>query len=621
MKSRWIRLLGVLAALALVAAACGSGDDTSTEGDDGTEEVETEEETDDGGEEEETDDGGEEEETDDGGEEEETDDGAAASGEAGSAGELVLLQWQAPSQANGLLSSGTKDLLASSLVLEPLAEYNPAGELVPVLATEIPSTGSGISEDGTSITWSLRDDVMWSDGTPFTAADVVFSWTYCADEATGCSTQAFAQVDTVVADDDFTVTVNFVESVPFPFEPFVGWQSVIIQEAQFADCVGAAAVGCSDQNFQPVGTGPYTVTELQPEATVSYAMNENYRGVADGQPAFSSVVIQGGGDAESAARSVLEIGEADYAWNLQVAPEILAPMEAAGNGFLNSAFTANVEHISLNQTDPFADPPSEGTPNPLFVDNPDLHQALSLAINRDELVAVGYGAAGVPTCNIWPVGEQSTNNDTCLTQDVDAANALLDGLGYLDTDGDGIREAEGYGPLEFDYVTSVNAVRQSNQELIAAQWEAIGVSANMLAEDASLFFDGTCASEACIWRFPTPMQMYTNGASNPNPALYLNAFTPDKIPTSANNWGGDNIYRIDNAEITALIEEIIVTPIDDPRLNELAIEINDAVSTSAIIPLIHRANVSAFANTIEGVGELNGWDSEYWNIEEWTRSE
>ncbi len=98
---------------------------------------------------------------------------------------------------------------------------------------------------------------------------------------------------------------------------------------------------------------------------------------------------------------------------------------------------------------------------------------------------------------------RARNLDDCLTQDIDAANALLDGLGYLDTDGDGVREAEGFGPLEFDYVTSTNAVRQSNQELIASYWEQIGVKANMKNEDASLFFDGTCASDVCIWKFFT----------------------------------------------------------------------------------------------------------------------
>ncbi len=613
MKTKQL-LVALLAVFALLAAACGSdSDDSATESEDTTTETaETEEDS-----------GGDEEEAmeEEGDEEEAMEEEAPSDAAAGSGGELVLLQWQAPSQANGLLSNGTKDLLASSLVLEPLAEYAPDGSLIPALATEIPSSGNGgIAEDGLSITWTLRDDVMWADGTPFTADDVVFTYEYCANEETGCSVQAFTKVADVTADGDFSVTVTFNEPQPYPFEAFVSYTSPIIQRAQFADCVGAAAKSCSDQNFAPVGTGPFMVTDLRPEDTVTYEMNPNYRGVAEGKPFFGNVTIKGGGDAEAAARSVLEVGEADYAWNLQVAPEILAPMEAAGNGRLASAFTANVEHINLNQTDPFADPPSEGTPNPLLVDNPDLHRALSIAINRDELVAVGYGPAGNPTCNMWPVGSQnSTNNDWCLTQDIDGANALLDGLGYLDTDGDGVREADGYGPLEFDYVTSTNAVRQSNQELIASYWDQIGVKANMKNEDASLFFDGTCASDVCIWKFFTPMQMFTNGASGPYGPGYLNGWESEKVPTSGNSWGGDNIPRLNSAEFDALSAEASATALDDPNFDNLVIQMNDILSTTAVIPLIHRANASAFSSDIQGTGDLNGWDSEYYNVEDWTR--
>ncbi len=602
------RLIALLAALALLAAACGGDSDSAEETDDSTDEVSTEEEADEESEEEEDD-----------AMEEEEEEEAAPSGEAGSGGPITLLQWQAPSQANTLLSSGTKDILAGSLVLEPFAHVAPDGTLVPELATEIPTVGNGISEDFTTITWTLHDDIMWSDGTPFTAADAVFTFDYCKNDATGCSTEAFVDVTSVVADDDFTVTITFEDPKTFPFVPFVGAISPVIQAAQFADCVGEAAVGCSDENFAPIGTGPYMVTELRPEDTVLYEFNPNYRGVAEGKPFFTTVEIKGGGDAEAAARSVLEVGEADYAWNLQVAPEILQPMEAAGNGRTESAFAANVEHILLNQTEPNPTG-SEGAPNPLFVDNPDLHRALSIAINRDELVAVGYGPSGVPTCNMWPVGaESSTNNDFCLTQDVDAANALLDELGYEDTDGDGIREAEGFGPLEFDYVTSTNAVRQSNQELIQAYWEEIGVRANMLNEDASLFFDGTCASDACIWKFPTPMQMFTNGASNTNGVEYLGGYITDQIPTSATSWGGENIVRYSSEEFDALETEAKSLPIDDPARTDLLIQMNDLVTSEAVIPLIHRANVSAFANTIQGVGELNGWDSEYYNIQDWVR--
>ena len=606
----WKKLIALLAILAMFAAACGDDDDDSGTADGGTDTEDTDSgDSDDG-------DSG-----DDAADEEDDAEAPAPTSSAGEGGNLVLLQWQAPSQANSYLSSGTKDLLAGSLSLEPLAEIGPDGALVPTLAAEIPTASNGgVAADGLSITWNLRDDVLWSDGSPFTASDVAFTFAYCSDEATGCSSDAIIKTESVEAVDDYTVLVTFKEPQPYPYELFVSYTSPILQEAQMAECIGAAAVSCSDQNFSPIGTGPFVITELVPEDFVTAVMNENYRGIPDGQPYFGSVEIQGGGDAESAARSVLEIGEADYAWNLQVAPEILAPMEAVGEGRLVSGFTANVEHINLNQTDPYADPPSEGTPHPLFVDNPDLHRALSIAINRDELVAVGYGPSGNPTCNMWPVGaENSTNNDWCLTQDIDGANALLDGLGYLDTNGDGIREADGFGELEFDYVTSTNGVRQSNQELIANYWEQIGVKANMLNVDASLFFDGTCASDDCIWKFFYPMEMFTNGASSPYAAAYLSSWDSSQIPTSENSWGLNNMPRLNSAEYDALNAEAKTTALDDPRYTEIIIEMNDILSTSAVIPLIHRASASAWSSDLVGTGDLNAWDSEYWNIEQWAR--
>jgi peptide/nickel transport system substrate-binding protein len=607
------KLLALLAALALIAAACGGDDEESgTEDDTGTEST-----------------------AEDGGEDSDGDESAPA-GEAGAGGELLLLQWQAPSQANGLLSSGTKDILAASLVNEPLARFDPAGDLVPTLAAEIPTVDNGgVAADFTSITWTLRDDVLWSDGTPFTSDDVLFTWEYCTngtadteDDLTGCSAD-FTTVESVVADDEHTVTINFIDPLPFPYQDMVGYTEPIIQRAQFQDCVGEQASACTEQNFAPVGTGPYMVTDLRPEDTVTYEWNPNYRFVDEGKPFFGTVTIKGGGDAEAAARSVLEIGEADYAWNLQVAPEILAPMEAAGNGRLGTGFTNSVEHINLNQTDPGADPPSEYVPDgsgnhPILFDNFDFAKALSLAIDRDALVAVGYGASGVPTCTLWPVGDQySTNQDWCLTRNVDEANQILDDLGYVDSDDDGVREFTDGTPLEFDFVTSTNAVRQSNQDIIKANWEEIGVVANMSNQDASLFFDGTSASDFSIWKFFSDMEMFTNSSDKPDAVDYLQSWTIAEIPTAALGWpASNNMPRMQSEEYDELWAQAAQLASTDPAYLDTIKQLQDVqIETGAVIPLIYRANVSAWGNDIQGTGDLNGWDSEYWNIQDWFRAE
>jgi len=251
------RLLALLAVLAMVVAACGGeseGTTTTGEEDPGATTTEAPDDT--------------------------TDTTAPPAAEGGN---LLLLQWQAPSQANPYLSTGTKDLLAGSLVVEALAEYDPEGNVVAALAAEVPSADNGgISEDQTQITWTLQEGLVWSDGTPVTSDDVVFTWEYCSNEATGCASSSFQNVTSVEAVDDLTVTVTFNSPQPYPFVPFVGYGSPIIQRAQFADCVGEAANSCTEQNFAPIGTGPYTVTELRPEDTVLYAANPNYRGAANG---------------------------------------------------------------------------------------------------------------------------------------------------------------------------------------------------------------------------------------------------------------------------------------------------------------------------------------------------
>ncbi len=546
---------------------------------------------------------------------------SALAGGRGSDGNANIIYWQAASIMNPYLSGGTKDVDASSMVLEPLAHYDENGNMVPTLVDEIPTVNNGgVSADLTTITWKLKDGLKWSDGTPVTSADVVFTGEYCMNPDGGCQQLSkFDDVTKIEALDDQTVKITFGKPKPFPYGPFVGSTTPIIQAKQFAECTGAAAPTCTDANFNPIGTGPFTVTEFRANDTISLAANENYRD--PNKPAFATLTFKGGGDAASAARSVLETGEFDYAWNLQIAPEILAQMESKGMGKVLSGFGPLVERLMINLTDPNPDLGDERStvkhPHPFMTDKA-VRQALSMAIDRPLLVEVGYGKAGKVTCNVLPAPAiyDSTANDSCKTQDIDGANALLDAAGWV-RGSDGIRAKDGVR-LSILYQTSTNAVRQDFQALIKQWWGQIGVETELKNIDAAVFFGGDQSSPDTFQKLFADLEMYANNFDGTDPEAYMGNWACNKIPSPENAWLGSNMPRYCNPEYDKLVAEMAGTADINERAR-LAKAMNDMLMQDyVIIPLVHRGNVAAAANSLDGV-KLNVWDSDLWNVADWSR--
>ncbi|WP_375265451.1 peptide ABC transporter substrate-binding protein [Planktotalea sp.] len=548
-----------------------------------------------------------------------------AMAERGSDGTVNIIYWQAPSILNPFLSGGTKDVESASLVLEPLARYNETGEMVPFLAAEIPTVANGgVSEDLTQITWKIQEGLLWSDGTPVTSADVKFTAQYCMDPEGGCAQLAFFDgVTSVEALDDLTVKVTFDQPKPNPYGPFVGGQSPILQAAQFADCLGAKAPECTEANFNPIGTGPFVVDDFRPNDVIQFSANPNYRDPA--KPAFANVNFKGGGDANGAGRSVLETGEFDYAWNLQLAPDVIAKMEEAGKGKAIAGFGPLVERLEMNMTNPSPDLPPEtratvAEPHP-FLSDPAVREALSISIDRALLTEVGYGKAGTPTCNLVPAPAiYASDNTSCLTQDLDKARALLDGAGWVDSDGDGVREKDGV-KLSILYQTSTNAVRQDFQALIKDWWSQIGVETELRNLDASVFFGGDPGSPDTFQKFYADVEMYANTFNGTDPQQYLAAYRCGNEPKPSSQWQGENINRFCDPAYDELIDELARTGDIDKR-GEIARKMNDMLTkdTNTIVPLVNRARVSAHAKSLGGV-VLNVWDSELWNIADWHRTE
>lgn len=539
----------------------------------------------------------------------------------GSSGHVNILYWQAPSILNPYLSGGTKEVEAASLIIEPLARYDDSGNMVPWLAESIPTTeNGGVSDDLKTITWKIKEGLVWSDGSAFTSEDVVFTYEYCTHPEGGCAQgQKFEDVVSVEAIDDLTIKVTFGVAKPFPYGPFVGFQSPIIQKAQFENCLGTAAPGCTDQNFMPIGTGPFVVTEFRPNDVISFEANANYRD--PDKPAFATVTFKGGGDASAAGRAVLETGEFDYAWNLQLAPQVLQQMSEAGKGQVVSAFGPSVERIMVNMTDPSPDLGEERStrahPHP-FLSDINVRKALSLAIDRNILNEIGYGLTGKPTCNIVPAPAiyASTANDGCLVQDIDMANQILDEAGWV-RGSDGVREKDGMR-LSLLYQTSTNAVRQDFQALIKQWWSQIGVETELRNLDASVFFGGDPGSPDTFQKFFADVEMYTNRFDGTDPESYFNSWKCGREPSPENGWLGVNITRYCDDSYDAKLAELAKTG-DLSRRIELSKALNDQqIQEYIMIPLIHRGSVSAHSNSLGGV-VLNAWDSELWNIADWYR--
>ena len=308
---------------------------------------------------------------------------------------------------------------------------------------------------------------------------------------------------------------------------------------------------------------------------------------------------------------------------MQLAPDVIAAMAEGGQGVPVSAFGTLVERIEMNLTDPSPEQPegvrsTTAAPHP-FLTDARVREALSIAIDRELLVEVGYGQAGRPTCNLVPAPAiYASDNTACLTQDIDRAKALLDEAGFVPGP-DGIRVNADGVRLSVLYQTSTNAVRQDFQALIKEWWGEIGVETELRNIDASVFFGGDPGSPDTFQRFYADVEMYANNFPGTDPQAYLGAYLCDKIPSPDTQWQGENINRFCDPAYDALWAELAATADLDER-GRIAQELNDMLTknSNVIVPLVDRGRVSAHSVKLGGV-ILNTWDSELWNISDWYR--
>ena len=558
----------------------------------------------------------------------------------GSGGELRIIQWQAPSGLNGQTATGDKDGLGASLVSEALMVRLPDSRLIPNLITEVPTVENGLlAEDFTSVTYNLLEGVLWSDGQPFTANDVVFTWNWVMDDANGAVYQeTYSQIANMEAVDDLTVRVTYDQPNPTWSDTQTGSGTSIVLPAHILQDGGQAAADAFRSN--PIGTGPYKVESFSVNDQVTYVINENYR--EPNKPFFERVILKGGGDAASAARAVIQTGEYDYAWNLAIEPEIARSFESDSSaGVLLVAPGLGIERININFSDPRTEVTTEvasatpeaaptqvtqrsemNTPHPLFSDIA-VRQAMNLAIDREQIANSFFFGAEVepPVVNILSGIPSMESPNTQVVRDLDAARKLLDDAGWV-LEGD-VRKKDGL-ELSITYYTTVSPLRQKIQAVVKRDFEEIGFKVELLSVDAAIFFDSAEGNDQNNTHFYQDLNMFTSGVGAPPPVSYMIRWYagPDgrNIAQAQNKWAGRNFQRYRNPDYDA-VYEASRTESDPEAQANLFIQMNDILyNDAAVMPLVRAGDKVGHSRTLNAQNIAPGpYEFDYWNIANWNR--
>jgi len=535
----------------------------------------------------------------------------------GGGGPLKTLWWQAPTLLNPHFATGTKDQDGSRIFYEPLAAYDPDGNLSPVLAAEIPSVeNGGLGRDGKWVVWNLKKGVTWHDGKPFTADDVIFNWEYAADPATAAVTiGAYRDIERVERLGDHSVKVVFKQPTPFWFEAFCGQNRALIPKHLFAAYKGDKSRE-APTNLKPVGTGPYRFVDFKPGDIVRGDINPAYH-VAN-RPFFDSFEMKGGGDAASAARAVLQTAEYDFAWNIQVEDDILRRFEQSGKGRAEIYPTGNIEHIQCNFTDPGREVDGERssikTTHPTLSD-PAVRQALSLLVDRASVHEQIYGRQGQATANYLNAPPPFYSRNTRWEFNVDKANQVLEAAGWK-KGADGIRAKDGKR-LKFLYQTSTNAPRQKTQAIVKQAAAKAGIEIEIKSVVASVFFASDAANPDTYPHFYADLQMYTT-TTGVDPLWGMRVYTTQEIASKDNKWSGRNITRWRNEEYDRLWKAA-ETEMDPVKRAAQFIRMNDLViQNGVVIPVLWRNGVAVAGAKLRGL-DLSGWDTNIWRLPFWHR--
>ncbi|CAN5851385.1 peptide ABC transporter substrate-binding protein [soil metagenome] len=525
-------------------------------------------------------------------------------------GTLRFLLYEDPNTLNAVAGATTIAYQVITAITEGLTENDPDGNYVPVLAAELPTVeNGGVSEDLLTITWTLKEGVVWSDGEPFTSEDVRFTWEAASNPDSGSALASdYALIADVQTPDPLTAVVTYSEFNAGYLDQFP-WILPAHATGEPADMLNW------EFNRNPIGTGPFKLDEWSSGEYLQLSRNENYR--EEGQPVLDGLTFLVIPDETVRTQLMIEEGAELMLWAGQEAEE---QIQAAGTGTSRTAPGIWVMQMRFNLSKPFDDDPGVEPPHPILGDIR-VREAITLAVNRDRINdSLLTGTTTFDIDSPLSVGWMACEVEP-FTHNPEAATALLDEAGWRDEDGDGVREAHSVPDVEDGTKLSLTMNGYTGFDVLdlielAVQEDLanVGIEASIENQEFAVIF-GTWADNSPRMLGDYDILIYDSGLFAEPGNDITNLYHPDNVP-SAELPGGDNFQRWVREDVGGWIDAGNTSPELDVR-RENYCNVADAIREDIItFPILQFAEGSVYSNKLHGY-TVSTWEYATWDAENW----
>jgi peptide/nickel transport system substrate-binding protein len=531
---------------------------------------------------------------------------------------IVIAIPEDPPSFNGIVTDTGYEQMAMKLVLLGMASIDPNGNVYPVLAAELPTEENGdvvVDEDAWTmdVTWKMRDDIVWADGEPITADDVVFTWEKISDEEGGIWFPGLDYTDDVEKVDDYTFIVHYNTVYPGYLTQFGGEQIAIWPEHY---CDAAQDFVSWDCNRDPLSSGPYMLEEWVEGDHLTLVRNPNY--YQEGKPYIDQVIIRIVPE-QPVRKTMMVEGEVDL--NFWLDEPTMDDIKDEPNVELAfSPYNRWVMRLIPNEAEK-GSLDSEENPHPFFKDVRVRH-ALRMAIDVDTLVNDIFLGYSEPVWTeffrppyICEIPRPEYNPEQ--------AAALLEEAGWTDEDGNGIRECHGCPYAEEGYEMSAEFVIYSDygeslelaQQLIAEDLGKIGMDLRLsMMEGGVMWADFGSGGTEQNGEFE--LNMWDDGYAGVDPSDFIWSFYHSAAQEPDMGW---NVVRWSNEEADTLIDESYT--LDEEYRQEVFCELAQIFEDELPwILLFSTSENAAHSTRLQGV-QPSVNDIVTWNAADWTISE